>query len=161
LLFLYDKILRLDPERHEIRRKALALSLRLGRYTDAVTHAEFLLQNFPTEAALWHQLGSGQAGLNELQAPPPSFQTALEQAPEELQSYQRLAQLVWRNMNDAAGARDVLNRMVAALPQEADAYLIRARFELYTAEEPGVQSGTGGDLTRARIDLLRVFELDP
>lgn len=161
LLFLYDKILRLDPEQHEIRRKALAVSLRLGRHTDAATHAEYLLKTFPTEAALWHQLGSAQAGLNELQAARQSFETALKRAPQELQSYQRLAQLVWKNMNDAPGARDVLNRMVAALPQEADAYLIRARFELYTAEEPGVQSGAGGDPARARLDLLRVFELDP
>jgi len=161
LLFLYDRILRLDPDRDAIRREALALSLVLGRYSDAVTHAERLLQTFPTEAALWQQLGSAQSGLNELQAARQSYEAALKHAPNEMIGYQRLAQLVWRNMNDAVGARDVLNRMVKALPQEPDAYLIRARFEVYTAEEPGVSMGRGGDLVRARQDLLRVLELDP
>src|SRR5262245_4042847 len=43
LLLLYDKILRADPGRQAVRRDALALSLRIGRYNDAETHAEALL----------------------------------------------------------------------------------------------------------------------
>src|SRR5438067_2526073 len=39
VLFLYDRILRLDPDRHAVRRDALAASLKLGRYSDALTHA--------------------------------------------------------------------------------------------------------------------------
>ncbi len=161
LLFLHDRILRLDPERHDIRRKALAICLKLGRYTDAISHAEHLLKTFPTEPELWQQLGAAQAGLNELAAARQSYETAILQAPDQLLGYQRLAQLVWRNMNDAAAARDVLNRMVQALPHEADAYLIRARFEVYTAEDPGFSTGKGGDLVQARRDLHRVLELDP
>lgn len=161
LLFLYDKILRIDPDRHEIRRKALEVALKLGRYSDAVTHGEALLRTYPTEAPLWQQLGAAQAGLNELPAAKRSYETALTLAPGEMLGYQRLAQLVWKNMNDATGARAVLDRMVQALPQNPDAYLIRARFETYTAEEPGLQSGNGGDLVRATRDLQRVLELDP
>jgi predicted Zn-dependent protease len=161
LLFLYDKVLRLDPDREPVRRKALAASLRLARYTDAQTHAEYLLKQFPADAALWRQLAAAQAGLNELQPARRSYETALKHAPGEMLGYQVLAQLLWRQMNDPAGARDVLNRMAAALSQDPQAYLTRARFELYTAEEPGVQTGNGGDLSRARADLLRVFELDP
>ena len=63
-------------------------------------------------------------------------------------------------MSDAPAARAVLDRMVKALPHSPDAFLIRARFEVYTADESGPQ-GTGGDLVRARVDLLRVLELDP
>lgn len=161
LLFLYDKVLRLDPQREPVRRKALAASLRLGRYTDAQTHAEYLLKSFPAEAALWQQLAAAQAGLNQVQEARRSYETAVKHAPQEMLGYQLLAQLVWRKMNDAAGARDVLNRMAAALPQDPEAFLTRARFELYTAEEPGALSGSGGDLACAKADLLRVFELDP
>ncbi len=62
LLFLYDKILRLDPERHDTRREALGAALRLGKYADAVTHGEALLQKFPTEPVLWHQLAARRPG---------------------------------------------------------------------------------------------------
>src|SRR3954471_22536263 len=57
LLFLYDKILNLDPDRHAPRREALAVGLKLGRNPDAVTHAEVLLKAFPDDAGLWMQLG--------------------------------------------------------------------------------------------------------
>jgi tetratricopeptide (TPR) repeat protein len=161
LLFLYDKILRLDPDRHPIRRDALAISLLLGRNPDAVTHAEILLKEFPNEAPLWQQLGTAQAGLHDLQAARASYETALTHAPEEMLGYQLLAQLLWKDMNDESGARAVLDRMVKARPQDPDVYLIRARFETYTAEESGVQLANRGDLTRAARDLQRVLELDP
>src|SRR5262245_23973556 len=49
VIFLYDRILRLDPDRHDIRRDALAACLPLGRCSDAVIHAEALLKAFPTD----------------------------------------------------------------------------------------------------------------
>ena len=161
LLFLYDRILNLDPDLHPIRRKALAVALKSGRYSDAVTHGEALLKSFPAEAALWQQLGAAHAGLNRFELARPCYENAVAHAPDEIIGYQRLAQLVWKNMNDDRGARDVLDRMVKALPQDADAFLVRARFETFTAEEPGAQPGTGGDLVRAARDLQRVLELDP
>jgi tetratricopeptide (TPR) repeat protein len=161
LLFLYDRILNLDPDRHAVRREALSIALLIGRNPDAVTHAEALLKTFPAEAKLWQQLATAHTGLNQIDRARESYEKAVSCAPDEMLGYQLLAQLVWRNQNDAPGARAVLDRMVQALPQNPDAYLIRARFETYTAEEPGVQSGNGGDLVRARSDLLRVLELDP
>lgn len=159
LLFLYDRILRLDPDRHAIRREALAVSLKIGRNPDAVTHAEALLKSFPTEALLWQQLAAAQVGLNELRAARSSYEMAVKHAPHEMIGYQHLAQLVWKKLSDTPGARDVLDRMVKALPQEPDTYLIRARFETYTAEESGKLDPA--HLTRAAADLRRVLELDP
>lgn len=159
LLFLYDKILRLDPARHATRREALALCVRAGRYADAITHAEALLKEFPAEPALWQQLGAAQAGANDMRAARRSYETAIARAPDELLGYQRLAQLVWRGMNDAPAARAALDRMVAALPRDPEAFLIRARFEVLTAEDGG--PAPAGDFARAKADLLRVLELDP
>ncbi|HEY1188223.1 MAG TPA: tetratricopeptide repeat protein, partial [Gemmata sp.] len=157
LLFLYDKVLRFDPARHDIRREALGTALRLGKYSDAVTHGEALLQAFPTDAALWGQLATAQAGLNQNAAARKSYEAAVRCAPDQISGYQSLAQLVWRNMDDKAGAREVLDRMVKALPQEADAYLIRARFETFNAEEVN----GAPQFQKPLADLHRVFELDP
>jgi tetratricopeptide (TPR) repeat protein len=159
LIFLYDRILRTDPERHAIRRDALAACLKYSRYSDAATHAEALLKAFPGEPALWQQLGAAQAGLNQMAEARKSYETALTLEPGEIVGYQRLGQLVWRNLKDPIGAREVLNRMVKNLPQSADAHLIRARFEAFTAEES--DAGFGGDLGLAVADLQRVLELDP
>ncbi|VTR96711.1 adventurous gliding motility protein : Uncharacterized protein OS=Singulisphaera acidiphila (strain ATCC BAA-1392 / DSM 18658 / VKM B-2454 / MOB10) GN=Sinac_5474 PE=4 SV=1: BTAD [Gemmata massiliana] len=160
LLFLYDKILRLDPDRHEIRRKALTVSLKLGKFADAVTHGEELLKEFPNESRLWHQTAEAHVGMNQTAAARKSYESAVRCAPEELLGYQQLAQLVWKNMEDGAGARDVLDRMVKALPQNPEAYLIRARFETFTAEDAGA-ARTGDPYKRAAVDLHRVLELDP
>ena len=53
------------PARHPPQ-SARGQHLLMGRYSDAVTHAEALLKEFPTEAALWQQLAAAQTGLNEL-----------------------------------------------------------------------------------------------
>ena len=158
VLFLYDRILRLDPDRYQIRRDALRACLKLGRYSDAVTHAESLLKTFPTEAGLWQQLGAAQAGLQQLSAARQSYENALKYDPLEVLGYQRLAQLVWRNMSNPIGARDVLDRMIKAVPQSAEAHLIRARFEVFMADESGAARG---DLKQVATHLHRVFELDP
>jgi tetratricopeptide (TPR) repeat protein len=163
LVLLHDRILRIDPDRHAVRRDALALCLNpgIGRYADALTHAEALLKVFPTEADLWQRLGAAQTGLNRLADARKSYEQAITLAPQELIGYQRLAQLVWKNLNDAAGAKAVLDRMIAALPQEPEAYLIRGRFEAYLAEEAARGGPATGNVELALKDLRRVLELDP
>ena len=158
VIFLYEKILRADPGRDAVRREALAACLKLGRYSDAVTHAEALLKDFPTEPVLWQQLGAAQAGLNRLSEAKTSYERAVTLQPGEILGYQRLAQLAWQNMHDPVAARDVLERMVKALPQHPDAHLIRARFEVAQADEAGANRG---NLKGAAAHLHRVLELDP
>ncbi|MBA4187446.1 MAG: hypothetical protein C0467_05445 [Planctomycetaceae bacterium] len=159
LIFLYDRILRIDPERQVIRRDALTACLRNARYNDAITHAEVLLKSSPTDSGLWQQLGTAQTGLNQMAEARKSYETAVTNNPSDIGGYQRLAQLVWRNLKDPAGARDVLDRMVKALPQSPDAHLIRARFESFASEEN--DAGFRGDPKQAMNDLQRVLELDP
>ena len=161
LVFLYDRILRIDPERHHVRRDSLTLCLKIGRYSDAVTHSETLLKSFATDGALWQQLGTAHLGLNQLADAQRSYETALTYAPTDLMCYQRLAQLFWRNMDKPAEARAVLDRMVAAMPQEPEAFLIRARFEKFVTEEESGRARGVGDVNRAIKDLHRVLELDP
>jgi tetratricopeptide (TPR) repeat protein len=157
-LFLYDRVLHWEPNRHEVRREALAAALRIGRYSDALVHAQALLQVFPHDPLLWQQLGAAQAGLNQLPQARHSYEKALELAPEEPLAYQRLAQLLWRHLNDPSAARQVLERMVQALPAHPEAHLTRARFELYLQEQ---KERGSADATVAITHLQRVCELDP
>ena len=138
----------------------LAACLKMGRYSDAVTHAQALLDNFSSEAALWQQLGAAQTGLNMLADARTSYETAIKHEPESLLGYQRLAQLLWRNMSKPTDARAVLDKMVAALPQEPQAFFSRARFESYLADEPASR-GQLAKIDVALRDLHRVLELDP
>ncbi len=159
-VFLSEKVLRIDPDRDAVRREVLAACLKMGRFSDAATHAEALLEKFPTEAPLWQQFGAAQSGLNQLAEARKSYETAIKYAPEDLLGYQRLAQLVWRNMNRPADARLVLDKMVAALAQDPQAFLSRARFESFLSEDVS-QRGQAANLDQAMRDLRRVLELDP
>jgi tetratricopeptide (TPR) repeat protein len=159
-VFLGEKALRVDPERHALRRDVLAACLKMGRYSDAVIHAEALLETFPTDAALWQQLGAAQAGLNQLTEARTSYETAIKHAPDDLAGYQRLAQLIWKNQNKPAEARQVLDRMVAALPLDPLGYYSRAKFDSYLADE-SLHRGQSVNLESAMKDLRRVLELDP
>ena len=136
LIFLYDRILRLDPDRHAIRREALAACLKIGRYSDAVTHAEALLKAFPNEAALWQQLGSAQAGLNRLADAKQVLRDGRRARARRDPGLPaaRAARLAEHERH--AGARGVLDRMVTALPQSADAHLIRGAVRGVHAEDP-------------------------
>jgi len=161
LVFLHDKILRDDPGRESVRRDALTLCLRMRRFSDAVPHAEILLKDHPSEAALWQQLAVAQTGMNRLAEARIAYEKAVSQAPEQILGYQKLAQFVWKNQNDIPGAREVLHRLIAATPVDAEAYLVRARFEAFVASASEAEAGTKGELDRAVVDLQQVLELDP
>lgn len=159
LVFLYDKILRLDAGRLAVRRDALALCVRLARYSDAVTHAEAVVAADPADAAAREQLGVALTALNKLPEARAAYEAAIAQAPGERLPYQRLAQLLWRNLSQPAEARAVLDKMTAALPQDAEAYTVRARFTVLVAEES--RAARPADLDGAVRDLRRSLELDP
>lgn len=159
-VFISEKALRVDEQRHDLRREVLEACLKMGRYSDAVTHAEYLLERFPTDAALWQHLGAARSALNQLADARTAFETALKHAPDDLAAYQRLAQLVWKSQNRPAEARQVLDRMVKALPMDALAHYTRAKFESYLSDE-AVQRGQASSLNLAKKDLHRVLELDP
>ncbi|MBX9622321.1 MAG: tetratricopeptide repeat protein, partial [Gemmataceae bacterium] len=159
LVFLYDEILRRDPDRVSVRREALVLCLRLGRYSDAAGHAETLLKADPADAAVWQQLAAARTSLNQMAEARAAYEGAIRHAPDDLLPYQRLAQLVWRNLGQPAEARAVLDRMVAAAPQDPAGYYVRARFDSIMADEAG--PGRPADPEPALRDLRRSLELDP
>jgi tetratricopeptide (TPR) repeat protein len=150
LLLLYDKILRADPSRDAIRREALTVCLQIRRYTDAETHAETLLKAAPTDAELWQMLAAAQASLQKTAEARKSYEAAVQHEPGDPVPYQRLAQYLWRDLKLTPDAKEVIEKLVTALPHDPEAYLTRARFEL--ANE---------DAAKALTDLRKALELDP
>ena len=148
LLLLYGKILQNDPSRHEIRRAALEGCMKIGRYTDAITHAEILLQSFPNESELWQELGSAQAGLQLADKAAASYETAIERNPTDPRPYQRLAEYYWSALRRPEDARKLIGRLIEALPHHPEAYLTRAR---YNHDKPA----------EAIRDIEMALKLDP
>lgn len=161
LFYLQEKILREDPSRENIRRSALKLCLKMRRYSDALSHAEALLKSHPKDGELWYQLAMAQSGLNQLAEARKSYEQALECTSDQPLAFQRLAQFVWKHQRDIPGTREILNRFVAALPLDPEAFLSRARFEAFLAAEGDINNHSKADLDRALRDLQRVLELDP
>ena len=155
LLLLYEKILRTDPNRHAIRREALKLSSDLGRNTDAETHAEALLKEFPDDAEVWLGLATAQTAL---QLPSETVEKSLNEAirldPNLTRAYQLLAHYLLHSQRRPADAKLVLDRLVAARPNDPQSYISRAVFETMR-EENKVLAAAGA----AVVDLRRALEL--
>ncbi len=149
-LLLYDKILRADPARHAVRRDALDASLRMGRYSDAETHAAALIAVFPADAELRQRLALAQAATQKPEEAARSYEAALTADPANVATYQLYAQFLARDQKAPAEARAVVDRLVAAVPQDPEAYLTRARFD----------AGAGPGAT-VLADLGRALDLDP
>jgi predicted Zn-dependent protease len=156
LLLLYDKILRTDPTRHGTRREALALSLRAGRFADAETHAATLVAAFPGDAALLRQLAEAQAATQKPAEARKSYEDAVAADPADPLTYQFYARFLWEEVKNPAEATAVIDRLVKAMPHDAEAYLTRARAASRAAAAPD-PAGDGQALT----DLQRALDLDP
>jgi cellulose synthase operon protein C len=156
LLLLYEKILRTDPNRQSIRREALKLSLNLGRNTDAETHAETLLKEFPDDAEIWVSLATAQTAL---QLPSETVEKSLNEAirldPNQTRAYQLLATYLLRNKQRPAEAKHVLDRLIEARPNDPQSYISRAVFETMREESQVLPSAS------AVVDLRKAMELAP
>jgi tetratricopeptide (TPR) repeat protein len=159
LVFLYDKILRSDPARQAVRREAVVACLQLRRNTDAATHAEAYLKDAPTDATVWRYLARAQVGQRQFPEARKSFEKAIEVAPTELAGYQLLGEFLWLDLEKAADAKPVYDRMVAALPTNAEAYLARAKFLIRSAEAAAAIPAAKDD--PALADLSTALTLAP
>ena len=128
LLFLYDKILRLDPDRESIRREALEQAIDLGRNPDAITHAEILLKDHGNEAELWRHLGLRHTRMNKLADARRAYETSIARAPEEMIGYPALAEVLWKNGHDPVAAPRSPRPHGRGTPSGADGLLLPGLF---------------------------------
>jgi tetratricopeptide (TPR) repeat protein len=170
-LFLYERVLREAPEREDVRRRLVDICVRLGRYGDGMIHAKALLDRAPNESPLWEQLGVCQAGLNQPDEARASFEKAVAVDSARIRGYELLIDLLGRQLSRPDEAKVWADRMVAANPKVADAYIVRARFlrgqrklvecerdvEALLALEPASADGLllRGDLWQEKGDLSK------
>ncbi len=150
ILFLYEKILREDPHRDEIRRRAIRVCIELQRFGDAMTHANVLLEKNLADGLLWHQIAFCQSRQNKHDEARQAYETAIRLAPQQIRSYEMLAHLLIRQLNQPAAAATLLDRMVQANPHDPEALLVRARY-LKSVHR----------LQECEQDLDRLLRLDP
>ncbi|MGA2620541.1 MAG: tetratricopeptide repeat protein [Thermoguttaceae bacterium] len=125
-LVTLEQALRNQPDRDDVRRRLVQLDMDLRRWGDAREHLQqYLLVTSPEDPALWELLGTCQAAGAEYAAAVESFRKALRFAPQQLDAYWRLADVLRRNLDRHKEADQWMEKLVAANPDSARAHLLR------------------------------------
>jgi tetratricopeptide (TPR) repeat protein len=147
---LLEQVLRRQPDRHDLRRRAIQAAIDLGRYEDAIRHLEYLLNTGAARGPLEHQLGWCREALDQYEQAAACFRRAIGHAPQQVESYVLLSELLEGRLDQREEAARVMDALVAANPRSWQAHLARARFHYGR-----------GELDAAGHDVLRAAELGP
>jgi tetratricopeptide (TPR) repeat protein len=142
-----EQVLRRDPSRHDVRRKVVPIAMRLGWFSEAMGHLEHLLHDgAPHDAELERLLGQCHLRKKEFDRAAACFDKAIQDAPEDVDTYVWQADLLRRQLNQPKKAEEVMDALVGRNPKSAGAYLARARYRktLGRAEE------AAADVSRAQ-----------
>lgn len=148
------KVLRQDETNNEVRQKLGELYVRLGRFSDAVSHLERVHKADPSNSDAADLLAACYIAQDNVQAAEALLLEAIEKRPEDIKLYQTLASRIYlQSMKDPAKSRELLDQMVERNPESWEAYL--RRFQIVSREIDQRPSDA------ARADLQRAFELAP
>jgi cellulose synthase operon protein C len=147
---LLEQVLRRLPDRNDLRRRAVQAAIDVGRLPDAIRHLQHLLSLSPGNAELEQRLGWCLEASGEYDESAKAFSRAIAAAPEQVDSYALLAELLARRLEQADEAAKVMDALVAANSEAWQAYLARARFHQ-----------RHGRLEPAAADIFKAAELAP
>ena len=140
---IYEKVLRQDPGRAEVRRNLIELLIEQQEYGEAKLHAESLAGSDPKDGVAKLLLGRCEEGLGRSREAAAAFDEARKLDPTRVEAYVRLAEVLRHRLNDPGRADAVMDAreekggLIAANPKSAAAYLERAAYrERYAV--PGV-----------------------
>lgn len=134
----FEKVLRLDPNRIDIRRRIVSVAIQLGRYTDAREHLEqYLLKDAPEDAELLFLLGTCQEAVREYEPAASSFRRAIKANPHKLESYPRLADLLRHRFGAAVEADTWMKKLVDSNPKSCQAHVYRGNYLRDNAKSSG------------------------
>ena len=150
LLRVYDKVLIADPARHDTRREALKASLRIARYADAETHARALSKQFPDDSQVWLDLGYALRGLRKYPDARECYETAVKLDPKKPLAYQEYAEFLNNDLRQKDEAKAILDRLIAAVPNDAESHTARGRF-----------FAANGNEAAAVVDARKALEIAP
>jgi tetratricopeptide (TPR) repeat protein len=149
-LALLEQVLRRAPQRADLRPRAVALALELGRTDDAVRHVRLLIAAAPDDAGLEVRLAECHEQGGDPERAAAALRRAIAKDPAHLVAHARLADLLRYHLDRAAEVGPLLDELVAANPRLAGAWLLRARHHRER-----------GDAAAANRDLDEALRLGP
>jgi tetratricopeptide (TPR) repeat protein len=160
-LFVLEQVVTRDPDRTESRRLLVRMAMDLGRHQNALDHLLTLLKAAPKDGEVLDLLGQTYQAMGKPGEAKDSYQKAIDVAPQQVGSYERLARLLRRHP-DTSGkdtpARDpdaVMDRLIVTNERLVTARL--ARWNYYT--ESGLLTRVGSLITagpRQETDLTKL-----
>jgi tetratricopeptide (TPR) repeat protein len=154
-LAVADKALIHDPDRNDVRRKAIGLAMVLGDFDAARSHLTTLLDREPDDAELEFLLGKCEEENRQFHKATAWYEKVIKHAPHRIDAYVRLADLLRSRLDqpqradEVMDAREVKNGLIAANSQSYVAYLERAKYR------------KAYGLAGADADLAHALELAP
>ncbi|QDV42312.1 tetratricopeptide repeat protein [Stieleria neptunia] len=141
----FEHLLRLDAEDNVSRRMAAECSIRVGRFSDARDHLEHLLAD-QSDAELHDWMAQCQVFAREFSEAKDSLRQAIEQSPDRIESYTRLAILHREAFDAPEAASATVLEMTDANPNSTEAFFARSQFVFSDA----VRAGKSGDAESAK-----------
>lgn len=154
-----EKVLYREPERHDLRRRVVTMSLDMDLFANAEADlVNFLKPAFPNDSELEELYGRCLEGKGKYREARNEYELAVAHAPMRVETYQRLARLLRRRPTDVLRSKETPNEVlkkadavveaaVKANPKSAKAYLLRAE---YRRAVDANASGVSDDIARAR-----------
>jgi tetratricopeptide (TPR) repeat protein len=122
-----DQALRLQPDREDVRKHLVHITMDLGQYGDAQHHLKKLREASPDDPELLYLQGRCLEGTGEYAAAAKQFEQVIKVDPKHVDSYVRLADLYRQRLNKAEKAPRLMDAMVEK-NGSARAYVARARY---------------------------------
>ena len=124
------------PDRMDIRRKFVEVSMNLGRFADATDQLKgSLIPASPEDGGLFELLSRCQIGQSLYQEAEKTLETAIETAPDQLDCYLMLAVLRQSKLNRPGDAIEPVNQMVDNNPGNHLSYFKRIQWLLQRISE--------------------------
>ena len=115
----FEAVLRLDPGRSDVRRKAVMAAMVIDRVSDARDHLEnYLLKESPDDPELLELEGRCLARAGECLAAGHSLQAAIQRDPTRIAAYTQLVAVLSRPREDLDKDRE---KWLSSLPREEQA----------------------------------------
>ncbi|NQV23754.1 MAG: VanZ family protein [Rhodopirellula sp.] len=150
VFMLFERVLRKDQTRDDIRRRIVITAIELGRYSDALSHVKVLRQTHPKDGLFDYQAGICHEKLSDFKLAAEAFQAAIDDTPELVEPWEHLAWLLHSELGKVTEAEELMARLVQVNSQNADAWVARAKLNLRTQ-----QFDAAGD------DMSRALQLEP
>jgi len=139
-----------DPENPELLRKLAELSFQLGMHSQATTYYRRLREMMPNDSSVAIQLARTLIRTEHFREALSILEQLVAEDKSALDAYEELARLLVEKLQDPDRAEGLLQQMILANPDQARAYVIRARFYQNRKE-----------FNKARNDVQKALELAP